>query len=331
MTYYFLSCRNRSAFPPLIGFNVVHLSVPCAFLMKISGFTYVRNGFKYGYPFIPSLQSLLPLVDELIVVVGDSEDATRAAIEQLNDPRIKIIDTVWDENLRQNGKIFAQQSNLGLAQVSGDWAIHLQVDEVLHEQDQERLLGQLREADRDPAVEGLLFPFYHFWGDFRHIRNTRKTHPFEIRAFRNTGKVRSYKDSQGFRKYASDEAYRQGADGSKLRVWKTDVPVYHYSYSRNPALMKKKAEYFNRFWHDDAWVKKHSAQTPFDFNEVDRLEAFTGSHPCYMAPVIAAQDWTFEYDPARSNMSFKDRVMFLLNRLTGKRLFEFENYKLIRK
>ncbi len=299
--------------------------------MKISGFTYVRNGFKYGYPFIPSIQSLLPLVDELIVVVGDSEDGTREAIVQLNDPKIRIIDTVWDDALRENGKIFAQQSNLGLAHITGDWAIHLQVDEVLHEQDYPRLRQMIQEADKDAAVDGLLFPFYHFWGDFRHIRNTRKTHPFEIRAFKNRGTIKSYKDSQGFRKYPSEQDYANEAEGTKLKVWNSEVPVYHYSYSRNPALMKKKAEYFNRFWHDDAWVEKHAKEQPFDFNEVDRLELFDKPHPRYMEAIIAAKDWDFQYDSSRSNMSFKDRIMFQLNQWTGKRLFEFQNYILIRK
>lgn len=299
--------------------------------MKISGFTYVRNGFRYGYPFIPSIRSLLPLVDELVVVVGDSEDGTREAIAAIGDDRIRIIDTVWDEGLRENGKVFAQQSNIGLSHISGDWAIHLQVDEVLHESDHDRLRQYIREADALPGVEALLLPFYHFWGDFRHIRNTRKTHPFEIRAFRNKGTIKSYKDSQGFRRYTSEEAYERGEEGYKLHVLKTDVAVFHYSYSRNPALMKKKAEYFNRFWHNDEWVKKHAREQPFDFNEVDRLEVFEGSHPVYMKDVIAAQDWSFRYDPSRSNMTFKDRIMFHLNKWTGRRLFEFENYKLVRK
>lgn len=299
--------------------------------MRISGFTYVRNGFKYGYPFIPSIQSLLPLVDELIVVVGDSEDGTREAIVQLNDPKIRIIDTVWDDQLRENGKIFAQQSNLGLEQIDGDWAIHLQVDEVLHEGDHHKLLQMIAEADKDPEVDGLLFPFYHFWGDFQHIRNTRKTHPFEIRAFKNRGTIKSYKDSQGFRKYNSEDDYVNGAEGDKLKVLNTDVPVYHYSYSRNPSLMKKKAEYFDRFWHDDAWVEKHKKERPFDFNEVDRLEFFDKPHPVYMKEIIAAKDWEFDYDPSRSNMSFKDKILFTLNKWTGKRLFEFQNYKLIHK
>jgi len=300
-------------------------------MTKISGFTYVRNGFKYGYPFIPSILSVLPLVDELIVVVGDSVDETREAIVALNNDKIKIIDTVWDDDLRESGKIFAQQANLGLAQVTGDWAFHIQVDEVLHEDDHKQILALIAAADKDEKVEGLLFPFLHFWGDFKHIRHTRKTHPFEIRAFKNTGKIRSYKDSQGFRKYTSEESYLNGEPGEKLHVWKTEIPVFHYSYSRNPALMKAKAEYFNRFWHNDEEVKNRATERPFDFNEVDHLDVFDKPHPKYMKDVIAAQDWEFTYDPSRSNMECKDRIMFKLNKWTGKRLFEFENYKLIKK
>lgn len=62
--------------------------------MIISGFTFVRNGFTYGYLFIHSMQSVLPIVDELIFVIGDSIDGSREAVEALGDKKIKIIDTV---------------------------------------------------------------------------------------------------------------------------------------------------------------------------------------------------------------------------------------------
>jgi hypothetical protein len=65
----------------------------------ISGFTYIRNGFTFGYPFLESMQSLLPLVDELVVAVGNSTDGTREAVAALHPTKIKIIDTVWDDNL----------------------------------------------------------------------------------------------------------------------------------------------------------------------------------------------------------------------------------------
>ncbi len=299
-------------------------------MLSISGFTYVRNGFQYGYPFLASIRSLLPLVTELVVVVGDSVDGTREAIAGLNDPKIKIIDVVWDEDLRRKGTIFAQQSNMGLDAITGDWAIHLQADEVWHQRDLERLKAAILNADNNKEIEGLLFPFYHFWGDYRHIRNTRKVHPFEIRAFRNSDRIRSYKDSQGFRKYSSRAAYAAGEPGEKLKVLKTDIPVYHYSYSRHPALMSKKADYFHRFWHSDEWVKQNITGLPFDFNDVDQLELFEKDHPVFMKEIIAAQDWSFQYDPSRSNQGVKDKLIEGLNRLLGKRLFEYQNYRLIK-
>lgn len=296
--------------------------------MKISGFTYVRNGFTYGYPFLASMRSLLPLVAELVVVVGDSNDGTREAVEGLREPRVVIVDSVWDDASRASGRIFAQQANLGIARVSGDWAIHLQVDEVLHESAQPRVLDCIRRADAG-VVDGLIFPFLHFWGDFSHVRATRRTHRCEVRAFRNDGRVFSYRDSQGFRRYESLQAYRSGARGTKLRVYDTGVPVYHYSYARHPKLMRKKANYFHRFWHDDRWLAAHTDDRDFDFNEVDRLERFTGEHPVYMKETIAAQDWTFAYDPSRSNMSARDRLLAALERLSGRRWGEYRNYRLV--
>src|SRR5690606_12710081 len=138
----------------------------------------------------------------------------------------------WDLEMRKNGKIFAQQANLGLDNISGDWAIHLQADEVIHEDDLNLLKKEILYNDKLENVEGLLFPFFHFWGDFCYIRNTRKTHNYEIRAFRNNGVIRSYKDSQGFRRYNSLNAYEKGEKGEKLKVVKINVPIYHYSYVR---------------------------------------------------------------------------------------------------
>lgn len=274
-----------------------------------------------------SIRSVLPMVDQLFVVVGNSEDGTREAIENLKNNRIVIIDSVWEEEKRVNGLIFRDQANLGLDQVTGDWALHIQADEVLSERDGEKLMDYIHRADKLEEVDGLLFPFYHFWGDFKHIRNTRRTHAFEIRAFKNHRDVRSYKDSQGFRKYPPDSSIENGL---KLKVLKTDIPIYHYAYTRNPKLMNKKSNYFHRFWHDNDWLKKHTRERDFDYNEVDKLEPFLGSHPIYMEEVIKNQDWTFAYDPSKSNMKLKDRILSVFERLFNYRLFEYKNYRIVK-
>ncbi len=294
--------------------------------MKISGFTYVRNGIKLGYPFIPSILSLLPAVDELVVVVGDSDDGTREAIAALKEKKIRIIDSVWDMELRKGGKVFAQQTNMGLAEITGDWAVHLQVDEILHETAPARLRKYIEKAAGREDVDGLLMPFLHFWGDFNHIRNTRRTHRYEIRAFKNIPGIYAYHDSQGFRKYTSRENYLTGENGRKLTVLKTDITIFHYSYARNPNLLTSKMHTFSRFWHNDEWMKENITDKPFDFNEVDMLEQFSGKHPKYMNEVIASRDWDFNYDPSKSNMRLKDKLLRLVEKRFGRRMFEYRNY-----
>ena len=294
--------------------------------MRIEGFTYVRNGFKMGYPFLPSINSVLPIVDQLFVVVGDSEDGTREAIENLKNDKIVIVDSIWEEEKRVNGEIFKDQANLGLQRITGEWAIHIQADEVLSEADDEKLLNDIHNADGLEEVDGLLFPFYHFWGDYQHIRRTRRTHAFEIRAFKNNRNVQSYRDSQGFRIFNSESSDNNGI---KLKVLKTDIPIYHYAYTRNPKQMSKKSNYFHRFWHSNDWLKNNTKEADFDYNEVDRLEPFEGSHPIYMGDVIKQKDWEFNYDPSKSNMRFKDRILNGFERQFNHRLFEYKNYKLV--
>ena len=292
--------------------------------MKISGFTYIRNGFEYAYPFIASIKSLLPIVDELIVVVGDSSDGTRKAIEQLREGKIKIVDSVWDNSLRKGGGLFAEQSNIGIRNATGDWLIHLQADEVFMQDSRKKLLESIEYANSKDNIDGVLFPFLHFWGDYKHIRNTRRTHRFEIRAFKNNRNIFSFRDSQGFRKYGENKT------GKILKVIKTKVIVFHYSYSRNPKLMRKKANYFKRFWHSDNWIKRNKNDKEFDFNQVDKLENYKGPHPEYIQDIINKKDWEFNYNPSKSNMKFKDRILNTIEKLTRYRLFEYKNYKLMK-
>ena len=295
--------------------------------MKVSGFTYVRNGFSFGYPFVASIKSLLPIVDELVVVVGDSEDGTREAIENIGDSKLRIIDTIWDEESRKSGRIFAEQANVGLDNITGDWCFHLQVDEVLHETVKDEIFELINIVEGRDNVDGIIFPFHHFWGDYNHIRNTRKTHKYETRLFKNNRNIFSYRDSQGFRKHNLGDANEKGI---KLNVLKTGVHIYHYSYTRNPKLMKKKSNYFHRFWHNDRWLKENTNNLEFDYNNVDKLELFKGEHPIYMKDVISSQDWEFEYDPSKSNMDIKDKILNKIEELTKRRFFSYENYKLIK-
>lgn len=299
--------------------------------MKLAGFTYVRNGFDYGVPFLESIQSVLPICEEFIVAVGDSTDGTREAIMHLNNPKIKIIDTVWDMNLREGGRVFAQQANIALDHVKADWCLHIQSDEVFHEKELNNIIATIEANDGDENVEGFIQPFVHFWGGYDHIRNTRRVHNFEIRIFRNRIGVRSYRDSQGFRKYLSFEAYENGTEkGEKLNVKKLDATVYHYTGIRSPDAYAKKVAMFQSYYNSAEGVEKIMASHDYQMHSVDRTIPFTGSHPAIMHAKVAAQDWEYNYKKELSVWHKKDKYLQMVEDLLGFKLGEYKNYKLIK-
>lgn len=299
--------------------------------MKISAFSYVRNGFQYGVPFIESIQSVLPICDEFVVAVGDSKDGTREAIENLNDPKIKIVDTIWDEKLTLGGKIFAQQSNIAYQNISPDtdWVIHIQADEVLHEDEYNQIIQSIEIANKHPKVDGLLFPFIHFWGDYNSIRNSRRVHRNEIRAFKYNPKIRAYRDSQGFRIY-ENPSEQDAEKGIKLNVIKTKASIYHYNSVRNRQNMILKFHNFAYYYSRTDSKMEEQPKNEFNYHTVDRVTKFKGTHPKVMAEAIAKYDYVFEHDKSHAQWKKNDKYIQPIEDLLGIRFGEYKNYKLLK-
>jgi len=301
--------------------------------MIVSSFSYIRNGFTYGYPFIESIKSILPIVNEFIVVVGDSTDGTKEAIEALNDDKIKIIDSIWDPNLRTGGKIFALQANIGIDNTSknSDWLFHLQPDEIVHEKDLFLIKDVMEKELHNNKIEGFLFNFINFYGDYQHYCPSRRFHQKEIRIIRNDKSIRSYRDSMGFRRFG--DSHSQWEKGKKLNVKQINATIYHYSWSRSPKKLKAKhIEFHNKYSSDDSfkdvYEKIHGEE--YQFNEYDYLKEFNGSHPAVMHNIIQAQDWEFVYDEKKNNMTIKEKILRLLEKVTGKQWFIYKNYKVVK-
>lgn len=302
--------------------------------MKVSAFSYVRNGLYLDYPFIEAIKSVLPLVDEFIAVVGDSTDGTKEAIEAIGDTKIKIIDSVWDDSMRTKGLIFAQQSNLGLDNVSkdADWLFHIQADEVIHEKDYPAIKNAMRQYLENTSVEGFLFRFVNFFGDYKHYAPSRRFHQKEIRIIRNNPQYRSYRDSQGFRRFEHPDTYLQ-EKGHKLRVIQIDATVYHYSYVKNPAVqLKKQIAFGSRYTQNDEWIKEYIEKNKqgYNYGDIDFLSEYNESHPAVMQSRINAQDWVFNFDPTKNNMKFKEKLLKFIQDITGKQIFIYKNYKIVR-
>jgi glycosyltransferase involved in cell wall biosynthesis len=290
--------------------------------MKIVGFTFVRNAITYDYPVLESIHSLLPLCDEVVVAVGNSADDTLGLIRSINSPKIRIIETTWDDSLREGGRVLAVETDKALAAVpaAADWAIYLQADEVLHEADYPAIRAGMERWKDDKSIDGLLFNYRHFYASYDYLGDSRRWYRREIRIVRPGIGVYSYRDAQGFRK----------ADNQKLRVKLLEATVHHYGWVKAPAAMQRKQETFNKLWHSDEWVAEHVAPAEeFDYSQVDSLQHFTGTHPAVMEPRIRQQNWRYDHDMTRNRYRGKDKLKHVLEELLGIRIGEYKNYKLV--
>ena len=288
--------------------------------VKVSGFTIVRNVITYDYPVVESILSILPLCDEFIVSVGRSEDDTRKLISMISTDNMKILDSIWDDNLREGGKVLAIETNKAFAAVApdSDWAFYLQADEVIHENDLPAIKAAMLKYKDDPEVEGLLFKYKHFYGSFDYIGTARQWYRKEIRVIKNDKSISSYRDAQGFRK-----------NGEKLKVKEIDATVYHYGWVKPPAAQQAKQRSFHRMWHDDEWMKKNVPPVQeFDYSKIDALEHFKGKHPGLMNSRIETSNWKFSFDPTKKQLSFLQRALMFIERRTGWRIGEYKNYKI---
>ncbi len=181
--------------------------------MKISGFTMGKNALKLYYPMRQSIESILPLVDEFVVVLGDSDedDTTRAEIEAIGSDKVRIVDTVWDIEKYPRGMEHAHQTDIAMKQCTGDWLFYLQSDEVVHEKDLDSIRERCLELEFDKDVEGLLFRYRHFWGDYDHLQDTHCWYRNEIRIIRNLPEMHSWESAQSFRRIPDFDGlnYRQ--------------------------------------------------------------------------------------------------------------------------
>ncbi len=287
--------------------------------MKISGFTVIRNALLMGYPIEESLRSILPLVDELVIGVGQSEDGTKALIEGLNDSKIRIFDSFWDLNKTRGGLILSEKTNEALTHCKHNWCFYLQADEVLHEKDYENILKAARNSEHNPRIEGLLFGYIHFYGSHKVIATSRKWYRNEIRMIKKDSGVQSYRDAQGFR-----------IEGRRVQVAKAHAQIYHYGWVKPPSQMGVKTKLLNRLWHGN---KRDSHFDHFQYDRAYGLRYFKGTHPQVMMNRVAKQDW--EFDPTRTlkDWTLKDLRLWssdLIERGFGWRIGEYKPFKLIK-
>ncbi len=287
--------------------------------MFVSGFTIIRNAIKADYPIKEAVFSILPLCDEVIIAVGKSDDNTLELIKSFDSPKIKIIETEWDDTLREGGKLLADETNKALANVDpkASWCVYIQADECLHENDFNTIKNAMQVHEKDSNIDGLLFNYKHFYGSYDYLADSRNWYRKEIRIIKNNPEIVSYKDAQGFR----------FKNNKKLKVKAIGANVFHYGWVKHPKLQLEKLKQARKLWHNDAFLEKeYQNQEAFDFNEVDSLSIFKGTHPEVIKARINEKNWQFDHDITKKNMGLKKRFLYWIEKRFGWRIGEYKNY-----
>jgi hypothetical protein len=289
--------------------------------MKVAGFSFVRNAVKFDYPIVEAITSILPICDIFIIAVGNSEDETMELIQSIKSDKIQILETVWDDSLREGGRVLAEETNKAFQAIPDayDWAFYIQGDEVVHEDDLPIIKKAMESNLERKEIDGLLFKYRHFFGSFDYVGDSPRWYANEIRVVRNRKDIVSYRDAQGFRK----------ADNEKLAVAPIDAHIHHYGWVKDPRTMQAKQENFNKYWHDDQWMKENVlGPEQYDyFKNIDSLKKFEASHPKVMHDRIEKQNWDFNYDISFNNTKTKHKIKNWMKNVLGWDT-SYRNYKL---
>ncbi len=311
--------------------------------MKISGFSMIKNSSKLYYPIKEAVLSILPIVDEFVIAVGDCDegDNTRELLESIGSDKIKIIDTVWDLKKYPRGMENAHQTDIAKNACKGDWLFYLQADEVVHEKYLDEIKSKCEKYLDDKRVEGFLFKYKHFWGDYSHYHKSHGWYPKEIRIVRNDNEIHSWESAQSFRRIPNFDGinYRQQEGTYKLKVIELDAYIYHYGWVRPPKYMQTKNKALDKIHKGTAKVKEMYKDKPleFDYGPLDRLATFKETHPKVMENWIAKFNWEdkLQYEgkisPLRKkhkHEKLKYRLLTFIeqNFMQGRQIGGFKNY-----
>ncbi len=273
--------------------------------MKISGFTIIRNGIIYAYPFKEAILSILPLCDEFVINVGKSDDQTLEIIKAIKDDRIKIIESDWDMTL-DGGRVLSVETNRAMTQCSGDWLFYIQSDEILHEKYHDVVREEMKKNFHKKKVEGLRFKYKHFYGSYDYVQdNYRNWYIKEVRIVRRHEDIVSWGDAMDFRH----------KDGSKIKAKDIDAEIYHYGWVRPPERLIKKRKDFELLYTKGETAEKNISQYE-NYDDMGNLKRFNESHPAVMKERISESDWDFDARLDEQRPDWVRAILIFLHPLT---------------
>jgi hypothetical protein len=290
--------------------------------MKVSGFTFMRNVQKLGYPFVASVRSILPIVDEFVVALGPSEDNTERLLREIGDPKLRIIPTQWNERIQRNysvkGFVYGQQKSIALFNCIGDWAFYLEADEVVHEQDLPKIRAAMERYLDEPRVEALAFDYVHFYGNANTYAWSPRWYRTETRILRNT--IPAW-GPEGLFFVVLDTHKR----GRYPRAAHSGATIYHYGWVKSEEQLDLRKQSVGKYWNDKPFKPTHYADV-----DPEPLHLFTGTHPEVVQNWLTPADGLFQANPNHrlTAREKKHRLMLRLEKWFGVR-FNKKHYRLV--
>ena len=285
--------------------------------MKISAFTFIKNGQILGYPFLQSIQSVLPIVDEFVINVGESEDDTLSLIESISSSKIRIIKSKWNDSMIDRGYVYGQQKMIAQFNCTGDWAFYIEGDEIYHENDLNQIQSAMQNYLRDSNVEALVFDFYHFYGNANTYLDSPGWYRSEARVIKNS--VRSYAPDGLFWVVLD-----QNKKGRYPRAKHIGVNCYHYGWVRSEEEMNLKSQKVQKYWGKD-YVK-------VDYSQINSMifKEFRGSHPKIIQSWLPKDIGIFNADSdyKLSSKEKKHQILLKIENIFGND-FSKKHYKLV--
>jgi hypothetical protein len=285
--------------------------------MLVSAFTFIKNGQILGYPFLESIQSILPIVDEFVINVGESEDDTLKMVHSIKDNKIRIIESKWSDKMRDRGYVYGQQKMIAQFNCTGDWVFYIEGDEVYNEKDIGNIRASMEAHLNDTNVEALVFDFKHFYGNANSMLDSPGWYRSEARIIKNS-----------IRSYAPDGLFWLVLDSNKKgrypRAKKIGITCYHYGWVRSEKQMNLKSSKVQKYWGGEAVI--------VDYSQMDQsiIREFKGTHPEILNDWLPQDKGIYEVDPnyKPTLKQKKHRIMIIIENLFGLDLSK-KHYKLI--
>jgi len=272
-----------------------------------------------GYPFVASIRSILPLVDEFIVALGPCEDQTEEMVQSIGDPKIKVIRTQWNERIRSDysvkGFVYGQQKSIALFNCTGDWAFYLEADEVVHEQDVPKIQTAMERYLNDARVEALAFDYVHFYGNANTYAWSPRWYRSEVRILRNT--IPAWAPKGLF--FVVLDTHKKGRYPTAAH---TGATIYHYGWLKTDAQLALKKQSNSKHWAAKTESINYAAIDP------QVLRPFKGTHSKIVQDWLPRADGLFQADSNHrlTSRERKHRLMMVFERLFGLE-FSKKHYK----